>query len=92
MRTYAKTLGACVALGLVFLPEFAFAQQGPLPTYRGGHWREDNYTTRKPQRGYTGWAGVPFLDYFCDYQRTPVRRCSHGRCRVVAWNMQQYCY
>ena len=45
MRTYAKALSACALLGLMLLPELGFAQQAYLPTYRGGHWREDNTIT-----------------------------------------------
>ncbi len=93
MKTSIKALGACLALGLIIVPELALAQGSPWPTYRGGEDRyEDNYVTKKPRRGYTGWGSFPLNDYFCDYQRTPIRRCSNGHCRVVAWNLQQYCY
>ena len=92
MTPLCRAFAASLALGLVLVPEFAAAQYAPWPTYRGDRRYEDEYTTRRPQRGYTGWGSGPMLGYFCDYQRTPVRRCKNGRCRVVAWNMTQYCY
>jgi hypothetical protein len=92
MTPFAKSLAASFALGLVLAPELAIAQYAPWPTYRGDRRYEDDYTTRTPRRGYTGWGSGPLLGTFCDYQRTPVRRCNNGRCRVVAWNMTQYCY
>ena len=91
MRPLWKALAAAAGLALVVLPDLAAAQD-PWPTYRGNRRYEDNYTTRGPQRGYTGWGRFPLSDYYCDYQRTPVRRCNNGRCRVVAWNLRQYCY
>ena len=90
MTRMTKVLGACFALGLVALPEIASAQ--PYPTYRGERRYEDEYTTRRTERGYTGWAGAPLFGYFCDYQREPVRRCGKNGCRVVAWRNRQYCY
>jgi len=83
--------GAAFALALIILPELASAQ--PWPTYRGERRYEDSYISPGPQRGYTGWGSGPLLGYFCDYQRTPIRRCNErGRCRVVAWETRQYCY
>jgi hypothetical protein len=65
----------------------------PYPTYRGQHYFEDNTYSRKPRRGFSGHAGPPLLGYFCDYRRYPVRACDdRGRCKVVAWRLQQYCY
>ena len=49
-------------------------------------------TSKKPRRGYSGWYPGP-QQLFCDYERTPVRKCdSRGRCRVTHWNMKEYCY
>jgi len=77
-------------LGIILVPDMAPAQ--PYPTYRGERRYEDNTVTRRPPRGYTGWGSGPLRDYFCDFQRTPIRRCNNGRCRVVAWEFRQYCY
>ncbi len=90
MTLISKALGACFALGLVLLPDLAPAQ--PFPTYRGDRRYEDEYITRGPRHGYSGWGNGPLLGYFCDYQRLPVRRCGKGGCRVVAWRLRQYCY
>ena len=92
MTPMTKALAVGIGLGCVLLPDLAAAQGAPWPTYRGNRRYEDNYVTRQPQRGYTGWGQFPLLGYYCDYQRTPIRRCSNGRCRVVAWDMKQYCY
>ena len=92
MTTLQKALGACFALGLAVLPDIASAQPEPWPTYRGDRRYEDTYTSRYPRRGYTGWGSGPLMHYFCDYQRTPIRRCDGGRCAVVAWETRQYCY
>jgi hypothetical protein len=92
MTPLHKALAACFGLGLMLLPELTAAQTAPWPTYRGGDRYEDSTYSRRPQRGYTGWGSGPLIDYFCDYQRLPVRRCNHGRCRVVAWETRQYCY
>ena len=89
MRIHVKGLAA-FALALTILPDIAPAQ--PWPTYRGDRRYEDSYITPRGQRGYTGWGSGPLLGYFCDYQRTPIRRCDRGRCRVVAWETRQYCY
>jgi hypothetical protein len=90
MSASMKALGACFALGLVLLPDLAAAQ--PYPTYRGDRRYEDEYSTRGPARGYSGWGSGPLRGYFCDYQRTPVRRCGRNGCRVVSWRLRQYCY
>ena len=92
MAPIRKALAASFALGLLLMPELATGQGAPWPTYRGDRRYEDEYTTRRPQRGYTGWGSGPLLGYFCDYRREPVRRCDDGHCRVVAWHMTQYCY
>lgn len=63
------------------------------PTYRGKGYYEDNYYSRKSQRGYSGWAGPTLPGRYCDYRRYPIRTCNaSGRCRVKAWRLQQYCY
>ncbi len=63
------------------------------PTYRGKGYYEDNYYSRKPQRGYSGWAGPSIPGRYCDYRRYPVRVCGKsGKCRVKGWRLQQYCY
>lgn len=92
MTRLHQALGAFLAMGLAILPDLAAAQPEPWPTYRGDRRYEDTYTSRAPRRGYTGWGSGPTRDYFCDYQRTPIRRCSGGRCAVVAWETKQYCY
>jgi hypothetical protein len=91
MTPLCKAFAATFALGLALLPDLA-AAQSPYPTYRGDRRYEDEYTTPTPRQGYTGWGSGPLLGYFCDYQRTPIRRCENGRCQVVAWNLRQYCY
>lgn len=80
-----------LAVGLLDAAAAKLAAQ-PFPTYRGDRYYEDNYYSREPRRGYTGWAGPPLLGQFCDYRRYPVRECDNGRCRVVGWRLQQYCY
>jgi hypothetical protein len=92
MTLLSKALVAGIGLGCVLLPDLAVAQQAPWPTYHGNRDYEDSWVTRKPERGYTGWGAFPQRGGYCDYARTPIRRCDQGHCRVVAWNMTQYCY
>lgn len=91
MTRMSKAGAACLGLGLLLLPQLAVAQPTPWPSW--GHRYEEDTVTPTPRRGYSGWARAPFSDYYCDYQRIPVRRCDgNGNCRVVAWNLRQYCY
>jgi hypothetical protein len=91
MHKSRKALAAAsVALGIHLLPGLAAAQPVPFPTFDDRY--EESTITRTPRRGYSGWARAPFNDYYCDYRRIPVRRCDNGRCRAVAWELQQYCY
>lgn len=90
MTNTRSLLAFAFGCGLTLLPDLAAAQ--PYPTYRGERRYEDSYITRQPRRGYTGWGSGPLFGYYCDYQRVPIRRCFKGRCRVVAWDLRQYCY
>ncbi len=85
--TAALLLGAAA-----YIPAAAEDRQPPFPTYRGGGYFEDNTYSRKPARGYSGWAGPPIQGYYCDYRRYPIRSCKGGRCRTTGWRLQQYCY
>jgi hypothetical protein len=92
MTTSRAALAALgFGLALALLPHLASAQPVPFPTYEGDRY-EENYINRAPRHGYSGWARAPFGDYYCDYQRIPIRRCDSGGCRAVAWRLRQYCY
>jgi hypothetical protein len=92
MTTSRKALAAMgFGLGLALLPHLASAQPVPFPNL-DDRYEERDVITRAPRHGYSGWARAPFSDYYCDYQRIPVRRCDSGGCRAVAWRLRQYCY
>ena len=61
----------------------------------GSRFYETNIITKRPIHGYTGLAG-PTNNYFCGYYRIPIRKCEwrrgRERCKVVAWNLKQFCY
>lgn len=51
------------------------------------------YKFDKPMHGYSGHSG----NYYCDYQRVPVRKCSldrsgNERCAIVSWTLRQMCH
>jgi hypothetical protein len=55
------------------------------------------HTTKGPVRGYSGFYRVGPRDYYCDYQRIPNRRCTtdrkgHEQCKIVSWELKQFCY
>lgn len=85
-------IGALALLAGLGLCSNVFAQSGDFPRYRGGGTFEDYSYSNKPRRGYSGWAGPPLRGLYCDYRRNPVRECNGTRCRVVRWELQQYCY
>lgn len=71
----------------------ALAQSGDFPRYRSGGVYEDFSYSKKPRRGYSGWSGPPIRGLYCDYRRNPIRECKpNGRCKVVKWELEQYCY
>lgn len=93
MTPSRKALAAMgFGLGLALCPHLASAQPTPFPTFEGDRYEEPDVVTRAPRHGYSGWARAPFSDYYCDYQRIPIRRCDNGNCRAVAWRLRQYCY
>lgn len=48
-----------------------------------------DYTFKKPMHGFSGHSG----DYYCDYQRLPIRKCdANGKCKVVGWTLRQSCH
>ena len=66
----------------------------PWPGHRDAsgytYYKEKRTTT--PEHGYSGFAGHPLRQSYCDYRPIPERNCSGGRCRVTGWTLQQYCY
>lgn len=58
---------------------------------------EEQYETKGPQHGYSGWVWGGRRSYYCDYQRLPNRECvtlksGKQRCKVTSWTLKQYCY
>ena len=51
------------------------------------------YKFDKPMHGFSGHSG----NYYCDYQRLPVRKCTVNRngnesCTIVSWTLRQMCH
>ena len=84
---------ASLASAIALMPSPAAAQWLNL----GPDELTSTYESRRPVRGYSGWMRYGNRDYYCDYIRTPKRRCrtdrrGRQRCRVVGWTLNQRCY
>lgn len=97
MKGLYRVIEVSAALAVISLlaSPAALAQRAePWPTWRdpGGYTYYKEYRSAKPQRGYSGFAGSPLRQSYCDYRRIPNRECHGGSCRVTSWTLQQYCY
>jgi hypothetical protein len=66
------------------------------PILPDGRAFEHSTFSRDPLHGYSGSPAIATrksgLLGHCDYHRLPVRQCGAGGCKVVAWELKQYCY
>lgn len=82
--------GAVGAIACLLAPTATIAQTGYY-----------EWSTKRP---FSGWVGTGRRNYYCDYIKYPVRKCSKQRvcksgrcwwkenCRTVGWDIRQTCY
>lgn len=98
MRLALLVLAAALSVSALSVPD-ASAKKSPCasrPNPGFDTTYERRCISKKPQHGYSGSPvnGFPLGPFVhCDYHRIPIRECSgSGRCKVVAWELQQFCY
>ena len=60
-------------------------------------YKQWEYDTTRPVRGYQGFAGGTSGKTYCSYHREPQRKCWDTRdddevCKIVGWRLIQRCY
>ena len=91
MTALRKTFAFAIAAAT--FASAAFLAGAPAEARGGKGVFVQEYKFDKPMHGYSGHSG----NYYCDYQRLPVRKCSVDRsgnehCTIVSWTLRQMCH